>query len=88
MPLLENRRSTGDILSAASRLIARNRRLKKGALQPIKSVGLPVEIVHAADEHDEADVVVSWIKETFQSLPSPGGGATSRCCIASTAIAS
>jgi superfamily I DNA/RNA helicase len=71
MPLLENRRSTGDILSAASRLIARNRRLKKGALQPIKDAGVPVEIVHAADEHDEADVVVNWIKETFLTLPTP-----------------
>ena len=70
-PLLENRRSTGDILSAASRLIARNRRLKKGALQPIKGAGVPVNIVHAADEHDEADVVVNWIKETFESLPAP-----------------
>ncbi|HEY5489317.1 MAG TPA: ATP-dependent DNA helicase [Candidatus Limnocylindrales bacterium] len=69
--LLKNRRSTGDILSAASRLIARNRRLKKGPLEPIKDAGVPVEIVHAADEHDEADVVVNWIKETFQALPSP-----------------
>ena len=71
LPLLENRRSTGDILSAASRLIARNRRLKKGPLVPIKAAGVPVEIVHAADEHDEADVVVNWIKETFQALPAP-----------------
>jgi superfamily I DNA/RNA helicase/RecB family exonuclease len=71
LPLLDNRRSTGDILSAASRLIARNRRLKKGALQPTKEQGLPVKIVHAADEHDEADVVVNWIKETFETLPAP-----------------
>ncbi len=71
MPLLKNRRSTGDVLSAASRLIQRNRRLKRGPLQPTKGQGLPVEIVHAADEHDEADVVVGWIKETFESLPSP-----------------
>src|SRR4051794_10191987 len=71
MPLIENRRSTGDILSAASRLIARNRRLKNGPLQPIKEQGIPVRIVHAADEHDEADVVVNWIKETFESLPQP-----------------
>jgi len=71
MPLLENRRSTGDILSAASRLIGRNRRLKKGALQPVKDTGVPVEIVHAADEHDEADVVVTWIKQAFETLPAP-----------------
>jgi superfamily I DNA/RNA helicase/RecB family exonuclease len=72
LPLLDNRRSTGDILSAASRLIGRNqRRLKRGALRPIKAAGLPVRIVHAADEHDEADVVVNWIKEAFDSLPAP-----------------
>ena len=71
LTLLKNRRSTGDILSAASRLIARNRRLKKGPLEPIKDAGVAVDIVHAADEHDEADVVVNWIKETFQALPAP-----------------
>jgi superfamily I DNA/RNA helicase/RecB family exonuclease len=72
LPLIENRRSTGHILSAASRLIGRNqRRLKRGGLQPTKGPGLPVRIVHAADEHDEADVVVNWIKDTFESLPPP-----------------
>ena len=39
-PLLENRRSTGNILSAASRLIDHNqKRLKKGPLTPIKGTG-------------------------------------------------
>ena len=72
LPLVHNRRSTAHILSAASRLVGRNqRRLKKGSLQPIKDDGRPVHIVHAADEHDEADVVVAWIKETFESLPQP-----------------
>ena len=72
LPLVANRRSTGDILSAASRLIGRNqKRLKKGALTPIKDAGERVSIVHAADEHDEADVVVAWIKETFDKLPHP-----------------
>ncbi len=72
LPLVANRRSTGDILSAASRLIGRNqKRLKKGALAPIKDAGERVSIVHAADEHDEADVVVAWIKATFDKLPHP-----------------
>ncbi|MEO8625273.1 MAG: ATP-dependent DNA helicase [Candidatus Limnocylindrales bacterium] len=71
-PLLENRRSTGHILSAASRLIARNqKRLKSGPLTPIKEAGEPVRVVHATDEADEADLVVGWIKDTFASLPSP-----------------
>jgi superfamily I DNA/RNA helicase/RecB family exonuclease len=71
-PLQENRRSTGHILSAASRLIARNqKRLKSGPLTPIKDAGEPVRVVHATDEADEADLVVGWIKDTFASLPSP-----------------
>ena len=32
---------------------------------------MPVEIVHAADEHDEADVIVNWIKDAFKALPAP-----------------
>ncbi len=72
LPLVHNRRSTGQILSAASRLIGRNqKRLKRGGLTPIKDAGSPVHIVHAADEHDEADVVVAWIKEAFEALPEP-----------------
>lgn len=71
-PLVENRRSTGHILSAASRLIAHNhRRLKKGPLVPVKSDGERVDLVYATDEHDEADVVVEWIKKRFESLPEP-----------------
>lgn len=72
LPLVDNRRSTAHILSAASRLITRNqRRLKKIPLRAIKETGLPVRIVHAADEHDEADVIVNWIKEAFEALPHP-----------------
>ena len=71
-PLVENRRSTGNILSAASRLIGRNqKRLKSGALTAIKPLGEPVRVVHAADEQDEADLIVAWIKETFEALPAP-----------------
>jgi DNA helicase-2/ATP-dependent DNA helicase PcrA len=71
-PLLDNRRSTGDILSAASRLIARNqKRLKHDPLRPIKARGELVRLVYAADEQDEADVVLEWIRQTFEALPAP-----------------
>ena len=72
LPLLANRRSTPQILGAASRLIGRNqKRLKQGPLVAIKESGAEVDVVHAADEHDEADVVVDWIKRTFDALPAP-----------------
>ena len=72
LPLLENRRSTPEILAASNRLIRRNqKRLKKLPLTPIKPAGAKVEIVHATDEQDEADVVVSWIKKAYDALPAP-----------------
>lgn len=71
-PLVDNRRSTGHILSAASRLIGRNhKRLKRGPLRSIKPEGVKVEIVHATDEQDEADVIVSWLKTVYLELPEP-----------------
>jgi ATP-dependent DNA helicase UvrD/PcrA len=72
-PLLDNRRSTGNILAAASRLIARNqKRLKNEALRPVKPAGDPVRLVYAADDHDEADVVVDWVRRMHNELPAPG----------------
>jgi superfamily I DNA/RNA helicase/RecB family exonuclease len=74
VPLLENRRSTGNILSAASRLIEHNhKRLKKGPLTPTKNQGAKVDLVYATDEQDEADVVVEWIKRTFEEATEPKG---------------
>jgi superfamily I DNA/RNA helicase/RecB family exonuclease len=71
-PLLENRRSTGHILSAASRLIERNTaRLKYEPLRPIKTSGAQVELVYSTDEQDEADQIVAWIKSSFEQLPEP-----------------
>jgi superfamily I DNA/RNA helicase/RecB family exonuclease len=71
-PLLENRRSTGHILSAASRLIGHNaRRLKAEPLRPTKGPGRPIELMYATDEADEADHVVSWIRGVFEELPQP-----------------
>jgi superfamily I DNA/RNA helicase/RecB family exonuclease len=73
LPLLANRRSTGHILSAASRLIGHNsHRLKSGRdLQPIKEEGAPVEVVLAADDVDEADAIVTRIREAYEALPQP-----------------
>ncbi|CAN5574096.1 hypothetical protein BH23CHL6_BH23CHL6_08680 [soil metagenome] len=71
-PLLENRRSTGHILSAADRLIGHNqRRLKRDSLRPIKSAGRPVDLLYATDETDEADFAVAWMKRVVDELPEP-----------------
>jgi hypothetical protein len=61
IPLLENRRSSVNVLTAAGRLIGHNTaRLKAGdPLRPTREQGPPVEVVIAADEADEADVVVT-----------------------------
>ncbi|MDP8904021.1 MAG: ATP-dependent helicase [Chloroflexota bacterium] len=73
LPLLENRRSTAHILSAASRLIGHNsNRLKAGdSLRPIKEAGAPVEVVYCADDVDEADAIVARIRDAYESLPAP-----------------
>jgi hypothetical protein len=73
-PLLENRRSTGHILSAAQRLIEHNaRRLKSEPLRPTPDAGdgRAVEVVYAADEADEADHIVGWIERAHEQLPEP-----------------
>jgi DNA helicase-2/ATP-dependent DNA helicase PcrA len=71
LPLLENRRSSANILGAAERLIVHNpARLKTGQpLRPIRSPGAAVEIVYARDEADEADTAVERIRTAFESLP-------------------
>jgi len=80
LPLLENRRSTANILAAAERLIEHNpARLKAGRpLRPIGGPGAAVEIVYARDEADEADVAVERIRSAFEALPDrmpdPHGG--------------
>jgi len=80
LPLLENRRSTANILAAAERLIEHNpARLKAGRpLRPIGGPGLAVEIVYARDEADEAEAVAERIRASFESLPDrlpdPQGG--------------
>ena len=79
LPLLQNRRSTARILSAAGRLIEHNRpRLKAEPLQPVRERGTPVELVYARDESDEAEAIVARIRALFDALPdrlpTPDGG--------------
>ena len=71
LPLLENRRSSANILAAANTLIAHNEfRLKSGQpLRPIKVAGESVELVYARDEADEADVIVERLRSAFEALP-------------------
>jgi len=71
LPLLENRRSSANILAAANALIEHNEvRLKTGQpLRPIRDAGAPVELVYARDEADEADVIVERLRSAFEALP-------------------
>jgi DNA helicase II / ATP-dependent DNA helicase PcrA len=72
LPLLENRRSSANILAAANTLIEHNEvRLKAGQpLRPTKDAGVPVELVYARDEAEEADVAVERLRSAFEALPS------------------
>ncbi len=71
LPLLQNRRSSANILAAANTLIEHNEvRLKAGQpLRPTKDEGAPVELVYARDEADEADVIVERLRSAFGALP-------------------
>ena len=72
LPLLQNRRSTANILAAATRLIGHNEgRLKPEPLQPTLPDGEAVEVVICTDESDEADVIVVRVGELFERLPEP-----------------
>ena len=72
LPLLENRRSSANILAAANTLIEHNEfRLKAGQpLRPTKEAGELVELVYVRDEADEADVVVERLRSAFEDMPS------------------
>jgi superfamily I DNA/RNA helicase/RecB family exonuclease len=82
LPLLENRRSSANIIAAANTLIEHNEfRLKTGRpLRPIKAAGAPVELVYARDEADEADVIVERLRSAFEALPArlPNSDGTDR----------
>ena len=82
LPLLENRRSTANILAAANTLIEHNGvRLKAGQpLRPTKGDGAPVELIFARDEAEEADVAVERLRSAFEALPArlPSADGTDR----------
>jgi len=69
--LVMNRRSTGRIISAATRLIEHNpRRLKaQRRLEATGPAGDPVRLIVASDEADEADAIAEAIRSSFSSLP-------------------
>jgi DNA helicase-2/ATP-dependent DNA helicase PcrA len=60
--LEQNYRSTRTILKAANALISRNTNRKPKALWTGLPEGEPIELFHAADEHEEAEYIVSRIR--------------------------
>ncbi len=58
----ENFRSTAPILGAAGSVIRRNRMRKPKDLFTSKPGGEPVTVAFCEDEHDEANLVVSWFR--------------------------
>ena len=63
IPLGENFRSTSHIVAASAALIAHNRRRKHKELTTGLGDGLPVRILKANDEHEEADRVADMLAE-------------------------
>jgi superfamily I DNA/RNA helicase/RecB family exonuclease len=72
LPLLANRRSTANIVGAATRLIEHNAgRLKPDPLQATIPDGDPIDVVICTDEADEADAIVGRLRGLFERLPEP-----------------
>ena len=63
IPLGQNFRSTAHIVAAAAGLIAHNRRRKHKDLSTELDDGLPVRMLKANDEHEEADKVAEFLEE-------------------------
>ena len=63
IPLGENFRSTGHIVAASAALISNNRRRKHTDLTTGLGDGLPVRLLKANDEHEEADKVAEMFAE-------------------------
>ncbi len=63
IPLGENFRSTGHIVAASAALISNNRRRKHKDLTTGLGDGLPVRLLKANDEHEEADKVAEMFAE-------------------------
>lgn len=64
--LMENYRSTGNILSAAACLINNNRGRKEKELKAVRPDGRKVEAYAAFDEKDEADFIASRVLELMR----------------------
>jgi DNA helicase-2/ATP-dependent DNA helicase PcrA len=62
IPLGENFRSTGHIVSAAAGLISHNRRRKHKELTTSLGEGVPVRVLKANDEHEEADRIADFLE--------------------------
>jgi superfamily I DNA/RNA helicase/RecB family exonuclease len=73
VPLLENRRSVANVISAANRVIGINEyRLKTDKpLEATRPAGKQVEVVIAADAQDEAEAIVERIREAYEAMPEP-----------------
>jgi superfamily I DNA/RNA helicase/RecB family exonuclease len=73
VPLLENRRSTANVISAANRVIGKNEyRLKVDKpLEATRPAGKQVEVLIAPDAQDEAEAIVERIKAAYEALPEP-----------------
>lgn len=73
VPLLENRRSVANVISAAGRVISVNRsRLKTDTpLVATRPPGDPVEVIIAADAQEEAEAIVERIRDAYAALPEP-----------------
>ncbi len=70
----ENFRSTKHIIGAADTLIRNNKKRKHKDLFTSNAQGVKPEIVICRDEHQEARLVVDWIKERREESMSGGGG--------------
>ncbi len=66
IPLGENFRSTGHIVGAAAGLISHNRRRKHKELSTALGDGLPLAVLKANDEHEEADRVAAFLEARSQ----------------------
>jgi len=66
IPLGENFRSTAHIVAASAGLISHNRRRKHKELTTGLGDGLPVRLLKANDEHEEADKVADMLVERAQ----------------------
>lgn len=73
----ENFRSTGEILAAADSLIRNNKLRKHKPLYTSRGAGEKPEVVITQDEHDEAGLVLDWVREVKESKGERGGGGMS-----------